>query len=365
MDSAGGVTPLCLPSEETCCSPRVSRLSPSSLRERLLHNHTTHSLTVHVVGAGEGRVTSSIGGIDCTKDASTGCRYIYTVSDATDAGLEVTLTAYPEIGSTFEGFSGNCPSQTTPCTVTGVGKVDFNVTATFSPPAPSITLSPNSGPPLHSTFTIHLSNFTSGAYTVIFGGKDIGTFTVTSASGSASKSFTVPSSGLGPKEVRVGRAQATFTVSSGLGISPTSGPVGTQVELNGDGFEVNRTNLQVRFGQQLLAVPATSGPEGTLKYTFTAPSLPAGAYSIKIGAADPVTFTITSDLRLGNTSGPPGSTVTITGSGFQANTLLSLSFNGKAVHFSHSGWGRTYIHQLSSPRSPGRAKFRWTGRKSS
>ena len=100
-------------------------------------DHATHSLTVHVVGAGEGRVTSSIGGIDCTKDASTGCTYTYTVSGADDRGLEVTLTAYPEIGSTFEGFSGNCPRQTTPCTVTGVGRVDFNVTATFSPPAPT------------------------------------------------------------------------------------------------------------------------------------------------------------------------------------------------------------------------------------
>ena len=265
-------------------------------------------------------MTSSDGRIDCSKGTTTGCTKQYTAADI--GGESLTLTAQAQGGSTFVGWTGNvdwtgtCKGTTATCTVDSVGAIDLIVTATFNAPDPSISLSPESGPPLTSTFTISLSNFDPRSYNVLFGNRDIGTVTVTSTSGFTSRSFTVPSSGPGPREVRVGLARATFTVSSGLRITPPSGPVGTQVELNGAGFDVNRTNLQVRFGQQLLATPAVSGPEGTVTYTFTVPSLAAGVHSITIGLADPVMFTITSDLRLGDTAGPPGSTVTVSGSGF-------------------------------------------------
>ena len=325
-------------------------ISPASARP---NNQATDSvrLTIIVIGAGEGRVTSSPAGIDCSTGSTTGC--IKNYPTPIDGGEKVTLIAQAQAGSRFAGWTGHCASPTTTCTVPDASAANHTVTATFNPPPPSITLSPDSGPPLTSTFTIRLSNFQTGRYNVIFGGRDIGSLTVTSMSGSTSRSFTVPSSGPGPREIIVGPARATFTVSSGLGITPTSGPVGTQVELNGDGFDVNRTNLQVRFGQQLLATPAVSGPEGTLKYSFTAPPLPAGAYSITVGAADPVTFTITSDLRLGDTAGPPGSTVTITGSGFQANTLLNLSFNGKAVHSVTVDGGGRISTSFQVPEAPG------------
>ena len=314
-------------------------------------DHSSHSLTVHVFGTGEGRVTSSPAGIDCSEDGSTGCVKQYAATES--GGESVTLTALAQGGSTFGGWTGNCISDTTTCNLGPVGFTDLNVTATFNAPDPSISLSPESGPPLTSTFTISLSNFDPRSYNVLFGNRDIGTVTVTSASGFTSRSFTVPSSGPGPREVRVGLARATFIVSSGLRITPPSGPVGTQVELNGAGFDVNRTNLQVRFGQQLLAATAVSGPEGTVEYKFPVPSLAAGVHSITIGAADPVTFTITSDLRLGDTSGPPGSTVTVSGSGFAANTSQSLTFNGQIIRTLTSDIGGIISSSFHVPEAPG------------
>ena len=314
--------------------------------------HAEHTLTIHVLGTGEGRVTNDRDNSNCTKDTSTGCRLDYTSQNNTV--LTIVLTAIPEGGSTFEGWTGDCTASGRTCVVneTVLGDNDLDVTVVFNPPAPSMTLSPNSGPPLTSTFTIGVSNFPRGNYNVLFGGRGIGDLNVP-ASGSVSKPFTVPSSGPGQKEVIVGTARATFTVSSALGVTPTSGPVGSQVQLNGGGFDINQTNLQVRFGGQLLSTPAMSGPEGTVTYTFTVPSLPAGAHSITVGGADPISFTITSDLRLGETSGAPGSTVTISGSGFQANTSANLSFNGKTVQSVTADSGGRISTSFQVPEAPG------------
>ena len=85
-----------------------------------------HTLTVSK--SGDGTVTSTPPGIDCGDVCST----------AFDDGTNVTLTAQPADGFTFEGWNGDCTSS--PCTV--IMNADKNVAATFSViPAPQHTLS--------------------------------------------------------------------------------------------------------------------------------------------------------------------------------------------------------------------------------
>src|SRR6185436_11035350 len=67
----------------------------------------THELVVVRTGGGTGRGTSSPPGIDCGSD----CVEPYT------AGTIVTLSASPDAGSTFDGWSGAC-SGNAPCVVT-------------------------------------------------------------------------------------------------------------------------------------------------------------------------------------------------------------------------------------------------------
>lgn len=76
-------------------------------------------LTVTKAGTGRGRVTSAPPGIDCGA----------TCSARFDAGARVTLTAFPESGSVFGGFSGGGCSGAGACTVTLLA--DTTVTATF------------------------------------------------------------------------------------------------------------------------------------------------------------------------------------------------------------------------------------------
>jgi Divergent InlB B-repeat domain len=67
----------------------------------------TFPLTVNKSGTGEGTVTSSPAGIDCGSECEAEFK----------EGEEVTLTATPEAGSEFSGWSGDC-SGTSPCVVT-------------------------------------------------------------------------------------------------------------------------------------------------------------------------------------------------------------------------------------------------------
>ena len=77
-------------------------------------------LTVMLSGTGSGRVTSSVGGIDC----GTTCAHDYPPNTT------VTLTAEPAVGSVFAGWMGGCTGTSPTCDVTLAHAT--TVTATFT-----------------------------------------------------------------------------------------------------------------------------------------------------------------------------------------------------------------------------------------
>jgi hypothetical protein len=77
------------------------------------------TLTVNKSGTGSGTVSSSPAGIDCGTDCS----------EDYDSGTVVTLTATPDAGSTFSGWSGSCSG--TSCSVTM--DANHSVNANFVP----------------------------------------------------------------------------------------------------------------------------------------------------------------------------------------------------------------------------------------
>jgi beta-glucanase (GH16 family) len=80
----------------------------------------TFGLSVSKGGTGSGTVTSSTGGINCGSACSA------TLS----SGTSVTLTASPDSGSTFGGWSGSCGGTNTTCVVSMTAA--RSVTATFN-----------------------------------------------------------------------------------------------------------------------------------------------------------------------------------------------------------------------------------------
>ena len=80
-----------------------------------------HTFGVAVVGAGRGKITSSPAGLDCP-DA---CSLEF------ESGTSVVLTARPDSGSRFAGWSGACTGVASTCTVAVGG--DTTATALFGP----------------------------------------------------------------------------------------------------------------------------------------------------------------------------------------------------------------------------------------
>jgi YD repeat-containing protein len=78
-----------------------------------------YDLTITKTGSGSGTVTSSPAGIDCGAD----CTEIYV------EGTVVTLSAVPDAGSYFTGWSDPGCSGTSDCTV--IMNADIDITATF------------------------------------------------------------------------------------------------------------------------------------------------------------------------------------------------------------------------------------------
>ncbi len=78
------------------------------------------TLTVQPVGSGTGIVTDSLGGINCGSD----CTELYNI------GTEVVLSASPDSGSEFEGWSGGGCSGTGECIL--IMEEDITVNASFN-----------------------------------------------------------------------------------------------------------------------------------------------------------------------------------------------------------------------------------------
>jgi hypothetical protein len=87
----------------------------------VLQEAQQYAVTVEKSGTGLGTVTSNPAGISCGDNCS----------ESYDSGTQVTLTATPQAGSTFDGWSGGGCSGTGSCTITL--NSDVTVTATFSP----------------------------------------------------------------------------------------------------------------------------------------------------------------------------------------------------------------------------------------
>lgn len=225
-------------------------------------------------------------------------------------------------------------------TVNGIASNGVSFTVT-----PAITsVSPTSGP-AGTSVNIAGTNFggTQGSSTVTFNGT---TATPTNWT-NTSISVPVPNGATaGNVVVTVGGNASNgvnFTPTLGIGTeSPTSGPVGTSVTLNGTGFGATQGSSTVTFNGT--AATPTSWNSGSIVVP-----VPAGAATgnvvVTVGgtASNGVSFTVTPAISsLSPTSGPAGTGVTIRGTNFGATQGTStVSFNGTSA--TPTSWTDTTI----------------------
>jgi hypothetical protein len=237
-------------------------------------------------------------------------------------------------------------------TVSGVSSngVLFTVTS----PGPSISSLSLTQGPVGVTLTVNGSNFgtTQGSSTVTFNGVQA---IATANWSTASFDVTVPSGATtGNVVVTVGGVQSngmSFTVTPPpniTSVSPTSGPIGTSVTITGANFGPTVGTIQsyVTFnGTQTRASNWTNT-------SITAP-VPAGTTTgnvvVYVGGvpSNGILFTVTlppSITSLSPNLGPPGASVTITGTNFgttQAQGSSAVTFNGTPAN--PTSWSATSI----------------------
>jgi hypothetical protein len=233
-------------------------------------------------------------------------------------------------------------------TVTVAGVTSNGATFTVLP-TPSITsLSPTSGAP-GASVTVTGTNFgaSQGSSAITFNGT-----AATATSWSATRIVAVVPTGASTGSVVVtvsGVASngVSFVVGSApaiTSVAPTSGPVGTSVTVNGANFGATQGSGSVKFNGTV------ASPTSWSNTSVVAP-VPSGATTGNIvvtasGApSNGIAFTVLptpSITSLSPTSGPTGTSVTITGTNFGGTQGTStVAFNGAAA--TPTSWSATSI----------------------
>ncbi|MEK7353409.1 MAG: IPT/TIG domain-containing protein [Chloroflexota bacterium] len=130
-----------------------------------------------------------------------------------------------------------------------------------------------------------------------------------------------------------------FTTSAGISASRPSAAPGTSVTITGSGFNAGETGITVTYDGNPVASVTSADSTGGWKATFAVPTSPAGSHTIDAGSPTTlattianITFTVTPGISASRASAPPGSSITITGSGFgTTETGIAVTYDGTAT----------------------------------
>ena len=293
-------------------SPSITSLSPASGP-----TGTSVTITGANFGASQGTSTVTFNGVAATPTSWSNTSIAVPVPSGATTGNVIIIVG---------GFASN--------------GVAFTVTV---PPSIS-NLSPTFAP-LGASVTITGSNFGAslGTSTVTFNGAaatptswSATSIVVPVPGGATSGNVVVTVSGLASNGVAFRVAPSITT------LSPTSGPAGTSVTITGTSFGATQGTSAVTFGAN------TAAPTSWSDTTIVTP-VPAGATTGNVivmvngVGSNRVLFTVTPAISsLSPTSGPVGTSVTITGSSFGASQGTStVTVNGTSAN--PTGWSATSI----------------------
>jgi hypothetical protein len=164
----------------------------------------------------------------------------------------------------------------------------------------------------------------------------------------------IPASPVGPYTLTAtagaSSATAVVTVTSSLTLSVSSGPVNAVVTATGTGFDAD-SNYALAWNLTTSICSGTTQPNGEFTCLFTTPQAPAGVHTLTAteGAnTASAEFVIVPSLLPSSTIGLVGSSETVTGTGFDASSPYTLTWDSATVLCSSStdangSFGCTFI----------------------
>ena len=203
----------------------------------------------------------------------------------------------------------------------------------------SFNLSPNSGPP--GTHVTVSGTFSAGSqYAISFGWNTIIAAGVVSSAGLIPE-FEIPILPRGKYNVIItagtditASPYPTFTVTPQIFIGTSSGLVGDQINVNGNGFAADQ-KISIRFDSRNVFLVNTDS-KGTFPDTaITIPSANLGNHTISAndasGSSPALNFSISPKITLSPTESKVGSAIKISGFGFTASDKVFFSVDNMSI----------------------------------
>ena len=153
-------------------------------------------------------------------------------------------------------------------------------------------------------------------------------------------SVTIPSIAGGIHNFKVQDASGnsvtkSLAVTAAMTSSPTTGPVDTTVGITGKGFLAN-TPLSFTFDGATITslLSLSSGADGSINTSFKIPASFSGNHVIAVSDGTTTlnaTFATSSTSTINVTSGPVGTSVTASGSGFKYKGNITITYNNAQI----------------------------------
>jgi len=265
-------------------------------------------------------------------------------STKTKTGTLITSVISNTTGSFTTTF--NAPAATTAkrITIAGIGQSTQAIALTnFTVYPPTLALAPIQGSP-NTTLTLSAYGFAANEQVNFYWNHStasVGTTladsigylnptTITVPSGSTPGSYAVTATG----QTSQISTTSTFTiVAPSSNISVSSGPVGVNINVSGQGYAPGETvNILWDYtgpGTGTNVGQITAGVSGTVIGSFTVPTTTTGSYTVALSGAtsqdeSQSTFSIINSLAANPVSASPGTNVSLNGTGFQAGEQVSF-----------------------------------------
>ncbi len=205
-------------------------------------------------------------------------------------------------------------------------KVEFTV---CPKPSRTISVKPDTGK-VGTQITVKGENFDrEGEVILTFGGTEVAALR-TDKMGSVSATFEVAPMPGGSYVIasRPASTEVVFNMLPGISIGPETGPVGTEIEVKGSGFAPGQ-RIEVFFdGERKLTADSDEG--GSFVTGLVVHRVASGKHSVTTSpASGDATFKVTPQISIDPIRGPAGTAVSVSGSGFPAEGLIGLKYDGR------------------------------------
>jgi hypothetical protein len=131
-----------------------------------------------------------------------------------------------------------------------------------------------------------------------------------------------------------------FIVGPFAKMQPSSGPVGTEITIEGFGFRTSEDGITITWDNQIILCNLIAGTNGVFDTTLNIPPTTQGLHLVGIFGSDftpkgiipDMDFNVVPNIQLQPPSGNKGTRVSVNGTGFIKGEAVTLSFEGTSLN---------------------------------